>query len=445
MCGIAGIINKTPREFDYATFCTLGIANDSRGGDSCGVFIDGKYDYGVNENKLFSNYFQDNSFIDNIKTSSIALLHCRKASVGAISKDTAQPIVLTKNNNIEFVVIHNGTIHNYQDLAKKYIPDINITGMTDSQVMTRIFYYSGYDVLNEYNGGSAFAIVDYRENSPRVFLFKGASKKYNYSKDIEIERPLYFCIDKNNQELIFSSIGIYLLALRKNCITYSVRSNELLEFTGSSLVTIKEYDRKNCIQNKEIKFGLLYKNDPYDYGYYGRWNDYSDDTFTYHNYIVCSTLDNVYLYKGKRINGKLCITRFGFIESDQKKGCDVWFFDGVALKNSHCYKFLNKIKEKTKLSDLEFNQKFETLIRYLSIDKVFRKGNVWYQAISPNNSVLFTGTLQQLTSYTITEFNSGVKQLTKYAKSVEPISSKISDKLELNFKTIKEECMSLMK
>ena len=39
MCGIAGIINKTPREFDYSTFCTLGIANDARGGDSCGVFM----------------------------------------------------------------------------------------------------------------------------------------------------------------------------------------------------------------------------------------------------------------------------------------------------------------------------------------------------------------------------------------------------------------------
>ena len=42
MCGLAGILRTKKAKFDYQTFCTLGIANDSRGGDSCGVFIDGE-------------------------------------------------------------------------------------------------------------------------------------------------------------------------------------------------------------------------------------------------------------------------------------------------------------------------------------------------------------------------------------------------------------------
>ena len=47
------------------------------------------------------------------------------------------------------MLLHNGTIFNYEDLAKKYIPDIDIKGMTDSQVMEQIFYYKGYDARFE--------------------------------------------------------------------------------------------------------------------------------------------------------------------------------------------------------------------------------------------------------------------------------------------------------
>lgn len=447
MCGIAGIINQTPREFDYSTFCTLGIANDARGGDSCGVFIDGKCDYGVDKTKLFANYFPDSDFLNNVKTARIALLHCRKASVGVISKETAQPVVLTEGGVVKFVVIHNGTIYNYKELAEKYIPDIDITGLTDSQVMARIFYYAGYDVLDEYNGGSAFAIVDYRGISPRVLLFKGASKRHTYSKEAEVERPLYFCIDKAKRELVFSSIGIYLLALRKDCTTYSVRSNELLEFSGSALVTIKEYSREKCIQTREVAVVPTYNTFPYSRDYLGKWDDYdySDDTFVYDNYLSCNLLDNTYSYKGKRIHGKLCVNRFGRVESKQKRGIDIWFFNGVAMKNSNCFKFLTGLRKETRLSESEFSRKFENVIRYLSVDGVFRRGDLWYKTISPTGSILFTGTLQQLTSVTTTQFCSGMRQSTSYRRDTEPLESKFQDKLELNFETIREECKSLMK
>ena len=73
MCGIFGIINKVEAPFDYSTFCVLGINNDSRGGDSCGVFIDQEVEYGVDKEKLFKSEksstfekafeFKDNSAI----------------------------------------------------------------------------------------------------------------------------------------------------------------------------------------------------------------------------------------------------------------------------------------------------------------------------------------------------------------------------------------------
>lgn len=468
MCGIAGIINKTPRKFDYATFCSLGISNDARGGDSCGVFIDGRCEYGVGENKFFSSYFQDSKFLDETENSLIALVHCRKASVGVISEKTAQPVVISKDGKVEYVLMHNGTIYNYMALAKKYIPDVDITGMTDSQVMAHIFYHTGYAALSEYNGAAVFAIIDYRGQAPRTLLFRGQSKKTSYSKDSEEERPLYYCIDKTKRELVFSSIWMYLMALRKDCTTYALRTNVLLEFNGASLTLVKSVDRSAMQQNKEVApvtrglsiYGELYGGTyggAYGTGYgtgYGKQSDYDeyDDSWfdsgtaiAYDNYISIDMLKNLYSFKGKKIQGKLSINDYGRVGGKLSKGSEIWFFNGVALKNKHCYNFLTALKKETRLSDKDFFLKFENVIRFLSIDGVYPRGDYWYQAISSTGSTLFTGTWQPMTSVAATRFAGGSRMGTTYKGVKEPVKSKIFDKLDINFKTIKEECKSLMK
>lgn len=460
MCGIAGIINKTPRAFDYGTFCTLGIANDTRGGDSCGVFIDGRYEYGTGENKLFANYFQESKLLDETKRSTIALVHCRKASVGAISAETAQPVVIKEGDKIVFVVMHNGTIHNYEALAKKYIPEIDIKGMTDSQVMARIFYYKGYDVLSEYNGGAVFAIVDYREKAPKVLLFKGASKRTSYSKEQEEERPLYYCIDKSKRELVFSSIWTYLMALRKECTVYTMRTNELVEFTGTALAIVSKIDRSKMQQNKEIVSTIpIYGRDSISkatdyckrkfYGY--DWDEMDDlyDDFeygqVYDSYISVDLIRNLYSYKGKKVHGKLSLNDYGRVGGRLMKGCDVWFFNGVALKNKTCFKFLTVLEKESKLSRTDFSDKFENVIRFLSVDGVYPRGEFWYQAISPTGHILFTGTCQPLTTTSATRYSGGVRAGITFKGVMVPVKDKLSDKLDINFKEIKEECKSLMK
>lgn len=451
MCGIAGIINKTPRTFDYSTFCTLGISNDARGGDSCGVFIDGKYEYGVDKNKYFSSYFQNSDLLFDTQKSLVALVHCRKASVGAINEKTAQPVVITnKDGKVEFVVIHNGTIYNYEELAKKYIPEVDIKGMTDSQVMTRIFYYRGYEVLNEYNGGSVFVIVDYRKGSPKTLIFKGASKKYESSKEIEEERPLYFCIDKIKRELVFSSIWMYLMALRKDLTTYSVRANELLEFTGTDLATVATYPRKGMKQTKNVVVEPYPAYSTYK-GTYSKYSEYDDDWFgisaynTYDSYVTVDLLNNLYSHKGRRIHGKLAVNNYGRVGGKTSDTCDVWFFNGVALKNKSCFNFLTSLRAETKLSDKDFFHKFETVIRYLSIDQIYPSGDLWYKAVCPNALSLFNGIWHPITTVTSITFKEGKRVGTMYKGAHDPIKSRVNDKLEINFKIIKEECKSLMK
>ena len=371
MCGIAGIITKTPRVFDYSTFCTLGIANDARGGDSCGVFIDGRYEYGTGDTKLFSNYFLDSDLLDNTNKAMVAMVHCRKASVGKISKETAQPVVLTdKNGKVLYVLMHNGTIHNYRELAEKYIPKIDITGMTDSQVMARIFFNCGYKALEEYNGGAVFAIADYRGGSPKVLLFKGASKKHRYSKEEEEERPLYYCIDKVRRELVFSSIAINLIALRRSCDVYCMRTNTLVEFDGKALSTFETHSREKCIQNKETPPAYVSRIPYFGNSFYDE-DDITDFNFhSFDKYISIDHLNNTYSYSGKKMHGKFYISDYGRVDNGLKyKGLhEVYFYNGVALKDAYCYRFLSAFKKATGLSDKDFMDKFQIMIRFLSID-----------------------------------------------------------------------------
>lgn len=443
MCGIAGIVNKVPRAFDYSAFCVLGIANDSRGGDSCGVFIDGKYEYGVNKEKYFSNYFLGSDLLYNTDRASVALLHCRKASVGTISEKTAQPVIIKDDyGNVSYVLMHNGTIHNYKELAAKYIPEVDITGMTDSQVMAHIFYNVGYEPLNEYNGGAVFAIVDYRGYSPKVMLFKGASRKTKYAKEIEDERPLFYCIDKVKRELIFSSIGVHLVALRKECDTYSLKENTLFEFNGKGLSVIKYYSRENAFQSKEYSTTSYYKGTAHR-AMLPLMDDYEDD-----GYVSINLESNTYSFRGKPLHGKVYLTAYGKVENFSRKtpkNYEMYFFDGVALKNSYCFRFLCALRKDSRLSDADFFRKFESVIRFLSIDELYKKDDRWHSCISPTGSVLFTGTHQSICSITTTSYVAGVKVSSSYGGSYNKLAAIASRKHDINFKAVKEQCKSLMK
>lgn len=444
MCGIFGCVNSRARAFDYSTFCTLGIANDSRGGDSCGIFIDGHYEYGAKgDDKWFQNRFLDNKYLKNLKTSTIAFGHCRKASVGKIDETTAQPVVITNEaGKVEYVLMHNGTIQNYKELALKYIPDVDITGMTDSQVMAKIFYYTGYKALSEYIGCAVFAIADYRGKKPKVLFFKGASKKDKNSKEATEERPLYYCVDPIKGELIFSSIASYLFALRPNLTTWILSLNTIFEFTGKDLVEIEEISRDTVTQKKE-KEVTRYN------GYLSDFGIWDNKEFLYDDFISTNQVDNTYHGRGKKLHGRVYLSKYGMLLdklSNKSTSKEIYFWNGVALKNIACFRFLSVLKKESGLKDKEFDKKFNNLIRFLSIDGVYHEGDSWFRAISPTRKTLFTGTLNMLTATSSIEFFAGNRRTTYYGRTSEEAFLSIENtKLEINFKTIKEECKFLMK
>ena len=344
MCGIFGMVSKKPKSFNKRGFFTMGVRNDSRGGDSCGVFIDGKVEYGVDKQKYFIDFFRDSLLLQTTDECKVAFGHCRKASVGKVSEATAQPVVLyNESGEVDYVLIHNGTVYNYKELAQKYIPDVNIEGLTDSQVMARIFYHKGYDCLDEYNGGAVFVIHDYRTD--KTLVFKGWSKKHSYSQAIEEERPLYYCW--HNGRFVFSSIFESLYAFYYDEEIYTLPHNQLLVVKGSKLKVVKSYPRLECCQTKVMTTpGMRVIRDDDDF--FGM-SCYGYDAYQTNSYVSYKIKFNGTIYQnehGAPMHGKFFISTYGYVFPNRKTK-DNWvhevaFFNGRLLKHPGAFFLINE-------------------------------------------------------------------------------------------------------
>lgn len=430
MCGIFGLINKHKQgKFNYPAFVTMGTANDTRGGDSCGIFIDKVVRIGVDKEKLFRKFILNpevDSWLSNLQQAHIALGHCRKASIGAIDAMRAQPVVISENNDVKFVLIHNGTLYNYAELAAKYLPDFNIAGMSDSQVLARILYNNHWEVLSEYIGGAAFCAVDYRCKFPKTYLFKGASKLTEYTETAIEERPLYYSL--TDAGLIFSSIFEYLVPFAKDDDIYSLKSNSIITYYKGNLVVEKEIDRSKCSQTKPVVVSNTYYPAYTSAGYstwgkstYSPYSSYSglssnqvpkgekkevvekeypelpfEDTASKNVLQVTPTVEGMYYNNNKPIHGKQLLTMEGKASSS---GYPFYFWHGYLLKNEKCFTFLKSFAAKSGYKEKELDDVYPDLIQYLSMFPTCTEINndLFYSTLSDDgNLVPYTGTIQYL-------------------------------------------------
>lgn len=330
MCGLAGIISTKKTTFNINQFNILGTLNDERGGDSCGVFIDGAVSYGTGSDKFFRSFTVGHIYPE---TASIALLHCRKTSPGYVTNlAQAQPIIIKEGEEIKFMLMHNGTISNIQTLAKKYIPEFTTTGLSDSQILAQIIYDCGYDVLQEYEGCAVLIMVDLRVNASQVMIFKGSSC-YNEAKE-NSERPLYYM--RSNNKFYYSSMYASLYCIDCKAIIYEFPVNKLCKIEDNKVYKIKEYNR-----NKLKKVAYC----GYNYG-----------LSTYNNSVnynaECLRYDKATgLYK---INGELAhgiyyaydsgyLMNTKYVVNDYDK--PFYIFNGRVLYNKECYEFLMNIDD----------------------------------------------------------------------------------------------------
>lgn len=415
MCGIFGFIGQRQKPFDKRAFVTLGVANDTRGGDSCGIFIDGQYEYGVDKLKLFGDFWYQSKLIKETRSATIALGHDRKASVGGVKAELAQPVIINGENGPEFVFIHNGTMVNHTALAKKYLPDMDTAHMSDSQIMAHIFYRYGFDSIEEYIGAAVFVAVDYRSGKPVSYFFKGESKEYSYSAKVTEERPLFFTT--SHQQICFSSIYSTLATLFPD----KALAKDIFYPNGNVLYTVdsdgdvdvvKEYDRSKCYQ-KESYTSTAYASCAYnqyrEYGdeedYYGYWKNKSNNNGTT-NLLTSGnngklTFDSktMLYYEGDNVaHGLYYVVDNGtIVPARTTNAFEAFFFNGVLLKNADALFFLIEFMVTMQLTEDKVFERYESLVRFLSPLPAVCLGDndvpTFHKYVAPAECELFSGTM----------------------------------------------------
>lgn len=425
-------------------FCTLGVHNDTRGKDSVGIYIDGKTEYYCNgKNKsLFSDFIPKSRLLQSVDIAQVAYGHDRAASVGNVSIETAQPVVLREDNQIKYVLMHNGTIYNYDDLAKKYIPDIDITGMTDSQVMARVFYHAGYDALDEYMGGAVFAIIDYRGEKPRYLFWQGYSKNSQYSQcNQQEERPLFFL--KSEGEMMFSSLDTYLDAFRRKSEKLVPTPNVLIEYDPETekFASIEEYKREKCFQTKPYTTTTT--------TYYGGSSNsinvgYSSGGSYYSGGYINSDVHTGQCRKaGNLLHGNYNVNIYGNVTesapTNASQYLSLWFFQGILLKNEQAFVYLSKFCKECNISPDECFKWYDDLVYYLSPYPYRERKSGGYSFMFKTNDPAggedYTGEVLYPFSVYAKRYANGLYQATRtasYAEALEAYNKTKDEKLDID-------------
>lgn len=248
-CGIFAWVGKDVKRFNRWYFNILGMFNDSRGGDSCGLYYDGQIEKGINKTARYQNLIPSLNLYNtlSLKQYPVIIGHDRKVSVGLNNLLNTQPIALhDTDNNIVWVQAHNGTISNYRELATKYGVTIE-TGESDSLVLTKLVDLVGFKILSEYEGSAALVMYNLKE--PNVlYAFKGASKTSAYSAMFE-ERPLAYLTIPNKGTFISSDIDhLKNFEIDEKITPIEFKPNIIYRLEGDTVTEFMKIDRSNVVK-----------------------------------------------------------------------------------------------------------------------------------------------------------------------------------------------------
>lgn len=176
MCGIVGIVGKSHAE----QIIINGLQRlEYRGYDSAGLFVsDEKQEHLVKSQGRIKNLQEK---LTNEVNGTIGIGHTRWATHGKPSEENAHPHT---SQNGQLVLVHNGVIENFAELANDYLAEENFYGQTDTEIVVNLiasFMNEGLSTkaafqkaLSVIHGSYAFALVN-KEEPETIYVAKNKS------------------------------------------------------------------------------------------------------------------------------------------------------------------------------------------------------------------------------------------------------------------------------
>ena len=306
MCGIAGIIKNTKlEELDIYKGYLLWINMAERGRTSHGCSIIDRDENVINYYKCGSGPKEPNKSSENdealqmlgkctssLDNPTVMFVHDRAASTlagGTNNKENTQPLVVKFGDGQYITLMHNGTIHNMEEIYNKETGKKANSSYSDSYLAALLFQEEKYDWLSTYTG--AASLVWYNTNTRKLYMWRGESPEYEGEPKLKEERPLYYVKKDDRIEFASTVDALFNTDLNPNLDSIvSLKANTLfsIDYETLSLEEVMVLDRSKAAQREtnyynpyssypskyssSKSYGYGYGNS-YDYGY-GNRNSY---------------------------------------------------------------------------------------------------------------------------------------------------------------------------
>ncbi|TXG80997.1 MAG: hypothetical protein E6R13_07230, partial [Spirochaetes bacterium] len=249
MCGLFGGISGRGAP-DINIIKTLGILNQERGEDSCGISFGHTLLKGANEAAKWTKFIQKNK-IEFKPSDHVVIGHVRRKTQGLASEKNAHPfkIPIINKEGKDYCIIgaHNGNITNWRELCTKagLTPaDYEVDSHAAYALIGRSFRKGDYSFFENYVGKAALMWTFSDEDAIYVFHGKSMDNNTTLKDTVSEERPLHYWVDTKKNVTYFSSEAEPLHTIAANNEeVLSVPHNQILKFTSNSIEVIADIDR----------------------------------------------------------------------------------------------------------------------------------------------------------------------------------------------------------
>lgn len=339
-CGLFCYVGKEPANPEKLKI--LGLYNLSRGEHATGVCIDDVVTKDVvNIREFLVKHTEVFNFSDYEIVNNTFLGHCRQATA-YYSKEKlafAHPHETSLDGKDFLRLVHNGTVSNCTDLAKKY--NLTIVDKSDSMLVAEIITQKWKDkdmsILKEYEG--AATLIFYPVATPNTaFIHRDAQRELFYWKE--------------------SADSMYISSIKDSLVAIGAKLNEVVEFDIGYLYKIVN---AKIIHKWDFTEKVPYEEPRPTYNRNKNTTFYSTPIKSNKSTKVKEGLyweDHKICNNGHEVTGVVFIGKNGekpvrnAIDKEERHKYDKYFIvGGVPMKNEVSYKTIFSMSSKDKVFD----------------------------------------------------------------------------------------------